>query len=423
MKLVAKGIQFTLTGTLNDAGDKAYRKLQKLGMEVAFSKSKTQVLIHEQSPSRKPEKAASWGIPVIDEKQLITLVSAGELSLETALDAPGGESSIDELLGEVRAFVAQSRRSETWDSLCNLVDACLPEQQEYLVNYIDDYIQRWPLEDQLLCKAPHDWLVQMMAEQESPKFRLVRSLDLFGEKHSAADALKALARESLTNLRSLNLHVSKNLSATIFKKIHTLPSCKDLVELGFGTVQKKHLDAIAEGDGLQSVTRFIWCDNELYLYGAKSYNELVELIRKPFFERVEQFAVQGAKSSVVLNHLDDEVRERFSRMTCLDFRGQRSINGGSLEKLCAVMQPERVLLGLQPFGSWYYKMQQGYPESVKAIEVHCVAPFEKDQLKRGREQLAKYAFPEWVETIDVRGYQTEVFAQDLAKRFPDVKVH
>ena len=110
MKLVAKGIQFTLTGTLNDAGDKAYRKLQKLGIEVAFSKSKTQVLIHEKSPSRKPEKAASWGIPVIDEKQLITLVSAGELSLETALDAPGGESSIDELLGEVRALIYATRR-------------------------------------------------------------------------------------------------------------------------------------------------------------------------------------------------------------------------------------------------------------------------------------------------------------------------
>lgn len=423
MKLIAKGIQFTLTGTLNSAGEEAYRKLQKLGKEVAFSKSKTQVLIHEKSPSRKPEKAESWGIPVIDEQQLLTLVNTGELSLETALDAPGGEASIDELLGEVRAFVSQSRKSETWDRICTLVDACLPEHQEYLVNYIDDYIGRWPLDDQLLCKAPHDWLVQMMAEQESPKYRLVRSLDFFGEKHSATDALKALSRESLTNLRSLDLNVYKNLSATIFKKIHTLPSCENLVELGFASVQKKHLDAIAEGDGLQSVTRFIWSDNNLYLYGNKDYNEIVELIRKPFFERIERFALHGSKTSVLLNHLDDEVRERFSRMTCLDYSPQRSINGGSLEKICEVMQPERVVLGLQPFGSWYRRMEQGYPDSVKTIELRCVAPFGKDYLKGGRDNLAKYTFPEGLDSIEVRGYQTEIFTEDLAKRFPDIKVH
>ena len=422
MKLIAKGIQFTLTGTLYEPGQKAYKKLQKIGKEVSFSKSKTQVLIHEKSPSRKPEKAESWGIPVIDEAQLITLVEKGVLELESALDMPEGDASIDELLGEVRSIVPHSRKSETWDRICDLVEHCVPEQQEYLVNYIDDYIGRWPLEDQLLCLAPHDWLLQMMNEQESCKYRLVRSIDLFGEKHSATAAIKALKRESLVNLRSLNLHVSKNLSSTIFKKIHTLPSCENLVELGFGTVQKKHLDAIAEGEGLKSVTRFIWSDNDIYLYGKETYNEVVELIRKPFFERIERFAFRGRKSSELLDHLDDEVRERFSRMSCLDYSGQRSINGHSLEKILEVMQPERVVLGLQPFGSWYRKMDHGYPESVTQVELRCVAPFDKDHLKNGRKNLEGYAFPENLESIDVRGYQTEIFADDLIKRFPDVPV-
>ena len=94
MKLIAKGIQFTLTGTLYEPGQKAYKKLQKIGKEVSFSKSKTQVLIHEKSPSRKPEKAESWGIPVIDEAQLITLVEKGVLELESALDMPEGDASI-----------------------------------------------------------------------------------------------------------------------------------------------------------------------------------------------------------------------------------------------------------------------------------------------------------------------------------------
>ncbi len=85
--------------------------------------------------------------------------------------------------------------------------------------------------------APPSWVTEMANGHDSPKYRLIRALNLHGTKLSGTQARKLLEREHLTNLHILNLSGLK-LNVSFWRAFRTMESVRHLHTLTFGRDQK-----------------------------------------------------------------------------------------------------------------------------------------------------------------------------------------
>ncbi|WP_304425508.1 NAD-dependent DNA ligase LigA [uncultured Adlercreutzia sp.] len=83
---VLSGLTFVLTGTLAHSGmtrDEAGARLKAMGAKVSGSVSKkTSFVVAGEAAGSKYDKAASLGVPVLDEAQLLNLLETGEVPRE-----------------------------------------------------------------------------------------------------------------------------------------------------------------------------------------------------------------------------------------------------------------------------------------------------------------------------------------------------
>ena len=405
MRLIARGIRFTLTGgRLTPAAQEAYKALQELGEEVRFS-SKTQVLVRGPNFAWSFNSAIDRAIPIIDEHQLIELVREGKLEVSSPLDMSGGDTPMEELMGEVRAVISTPSALKTWQQLCELMDACQPSHQAQLADYINAHMERWDIEDQLLCVAPHAWLLQMIAGQNLEKFKLVRKLDFFGKRNTGTNILGALRNDTLTHLLSLHAHVENDLSETLMRSLHTLPSCEDLVELGFGSINPPVSSALAQGDGLEQVTRFIYADNAINLeYGHRDIEHLREL---PFLDSLQSLTLTPIKAGRVLRQqeeLDLSALSTFN-LSLLPHVSDATLNEG-LNQLLDIIQPHHVVFGVHGNYRWLRcDTPIELPRSVKTLSIHGILAHAETQWQKQtlRQNFASLPQPDGV-PVTLRGY-------------------
>ncbi len=80
------GLTFELTGSLTESGmtrDEAGDALKALGAKVSGSVSKkTSYVVAGEAAGSKLTKAESLGVPVLSERDLLTLLQTGELPAE-----------------------------------------------------------------------------------------------------------------------------------------------------------------------------------------------------------------------------------------------------------------------------------------------------------------------------------------------------
>ena len=279
------------------------------------------------------------------------------------------------------------------------------------MDYINGHISRWDIEDQLLCVAPHAWLLQMIDGQNLKKFGIVRKLDFFGQKHTGTKIVKALQSNTLTHLLSLNAHVNKDLSKTLMKSLHTLPSCEDLVELGFGAVSTPIAEALVKGDGLKHVTRFIYCDNSVYHDYNNHFADCEHLRKFPFMPNLRGLAVERSKMYRLIEKkvvdLNGIERVDFSRLEYLETE--------QINHVLIITQPSHVVFGAHGAYQWRELTPIKYPESVKEISIqgtirHVESASERADLL---SNLALIPRPEGI-PVTVRGYSHDAILSAIA---------
>ena len=256
--------------------------------------------------------------------------------------------------------------------------------------------------------ASHDWLLQLIAGQESEKFRLVRKLDFFGQKHTATKALKVLKNANLINLRSLNLRIHNDLTGGLITALHTLPSCQDLVELGMARVSEKIFDALAEGDGLKHVTRFIWSNIPYYYPYKIDYDEAEALSQVTFFKNLTKLTLERH----ALYLLRDNTA-LFEHIDHIDLSLLIYHENDLMDDIVARLRPAHLSYGV----SGRDRLGENRPlanteciERVTLIGTHpCADP---EEAKRLPKNVALRLPPAHIE-VDVRGYECERIEQAI----------
>ncbi len=255
--------KISVSGTPNN---KAWRRriLAAGGKTTSKVVQSTTLLIHGSGWSMQEEVAQGQGIPVLNEAQAELLLSQGFVEIELPDE---GESSLDELIGELRSALDGPPSSEAWNMIVEQIDRCAPEHLDHLVNYLAPVVHGWRIDPDVrwepsrspapprewvkalpygeLRVTPHHWIAAMSRGESSPAHTLLRHLHLDEMKLSATKVAKILSLEHLTHLDCLMLGARNTYAPSLWKKIATLPSCEALTHFGMGEFRTKHAGVIS----------------------------------------------------------------------------------------------------------------------------------------------------------------------------------
>ncbi|MEL6178352.1 MAG: BRCT domain-containing protein, partial [Myxococcota bacterium] len=152
-----KGKTWAITGAVPGmTRSEAFAELKKRGAKATKSvSSKTDVLVSQgYDPgdrvrlSNKEIKARQNDIPIINEKQFLALLKGEALEAVESM-APVAKprktvSTTDALVG-FREIVHDEPSIKTWNTICELVDACEPDDLPVVIDYLDGHLSSWPV--------------------------------------------------------------------------------------------------------------------------------------------------------------------------------------------------------------------------------------------------------------------------------------
>ena len=243
--MVFEGKAIVLTGRFTTSQADLQQELEAQGAEVTnYVSSRTDFLVTgARAGQEKLERAKSLGINLLNEDEARALLRGEQLEVDRV--GRLGESSVDELLGQARGLLDRTMCPALWMEIVELLDACLPEHQEVLVSYLEPQLEKWEqpgarvralevFAEQALAIgdgdrepvrhalsnlsmqppssarfAPDHWMGEMMQGVTSPKYRLMRSLDLRYISASQKMIHRMLTHPELTGLQALYFHASK----------------------------------------------------------------------------------------------------------------------------------------------------------------------------------------------------------------------
>ncbi len=325
MNVNLKGTTFCLTGKLTTmTRHEALAAIEKAGGK--FTKSvtaKTDYMIVGARPSAKYAKAKSMGIPLLTEEDFKTLMKGESVQVEEV--GVAGSRGVDELLGEVRSVMQGAPSAQMWLELVELLDECDAEGVSVLTDYIDGYIARWS-EDAMrnqsakladlsrdkndprhhayhwynrikghkgdLRVAPESWVGEMQQGVDSPKFKIVRVLDLQTMKLTSTVIGKLLEHPSLTQLESLILPRDVSPSKKLIGQIATHATLRKLYpgqvspkSAGYFAAEKRippQLDTLHIGH---------FTPSEWSITPEQKVERLIEVLSSPMFAHTTQLGL------------------------------------------------------------------------------------------------------------------------------------
>jgi len=304
MKLTIDGAVCVITGRLKTMTKaRARERIADAGGRLASSVSGlTDFVVVLTTGTNDHMKGMDLGIPILDEDQLIHLLDGGSMELPDVPDE--GESSVNDLLGEVRGVMQGPLTPEMWASLVELLDACREDDLHVLSDYIDTALERWetgpgelprarsvhptPRE---VCTVPQHWMGELKNGTESPKYRIPRALDL-SESLISSSVIKWLldhpdtARIERLKFQSMNFKVSRALLERI---------CADerLRELGLGVMgarqNKAFLEVGVRPMGLVSL--------DLRHCGIEYHGGTLDFLHAPYLDEVEELSLSHVRDA------------------------------------------------------------------------------------------------------------------------------
>lgn len=248
-------VTVVLTGRFTTGTEAFTLELEAHGARVRrhISSSTDFLITGTRFGHHKPQQASQLGINLLTEAEA-RAVMRGD-SIKTDRVGRLGQTHIDALIGQARGVLAAPMSPPTWEAVVALLDQCSPEHHEPLSEYLSAHLSRWDTpEAHALTRAhfaratsdpgttpslrravhlylgnptgelrvaPEHWMGELMHQVKSPKYRLIRALDLRGTRASGAKIDALLTHPELSELRQVFLDMSSGLSRDRAKMLFT----------------------------------------------------------------------------------------------------------------------------------------------------------------------------------------------------------
>lgn len=324
MHIGLKGSTFVISGTLATMTRAEIKAAVEQGGGVLAGSltTETSALIVLRCALGKYSKAKNMGVPVLYDDDFRALLDGEIVEVELQVGR-AGEHGVDELFGEARSVMQGTPSPEMWHELVRLLDACRAEDAHVLAEYIDTHIARWSTEDMKgqvgtiidvpavtqsspgsfvlshhkqgvvgeLRVAPEHWIAQIQQGVVSPKYRIIRALDLTRSKLTNTAVSKLIAHPMITHLELLRLPERPVPSKKLIKLVCALP---ELHSLQLGQIDERAAPAFLEyGASKMGPLRML----DLSRFGDSSKlrtpSRVCEFARAPYFETVTSLHVKG----------------------------------------------------------------------------------------------------------------------------------
>ena len=348
-----KGKTFVIIGRLETmTRDEAWLKIMQLGGYTSKTpRPSSDVFVMGTSTSAAREaKARALNKKMLTEQEFLDAIA--RLEAERAEERE--VLPVSDAIGEFRALFDGPPSPEVWARLCALLDACAPERLEDVVGYVEAQLARWPSGMDravapilsiwhaqpgvgMLRVSGHGWQQALLRGESSPKYRLLRALDLRGYSSiNGTVATKITTNPSLSGLRYLDVgRGNDKLTQTFYKKLFVSEHLPALEQLTIRKLDAKIAAAIAaQPTTLTTLRRVELSYSEQYgnremfepIYGA--------LFEAPWWSQIEGLAFSLTSSGYGIYEgqaVYAQIGRHLGRMTAL--RGLTLFDGYDLDAL------------------------------------------------------------------------------------------
>ena len=303
------------------------------GRVVMKASQKPDVAIVGDRPSKELIRAKNLGIPIMTQgPDLEALLEGDEIEIVDPMEQ--GDESLDVLMGEARSMLSGGAPGPArWSAITALLDRAHPDHVGALSAYFEGYVGRWGqaqmadlASDVAMLKegepdprlvaqwdigkqdrafsrgelrvAPESWVPQLMEHKvRSPKFQLVRALDLSQSRLSSTHAIRAMRHPDLTSLTRLALPNKGLHTRTLMREL-----CKPefLMKLDHVTLFGLKMDAAEElaraSEGVECALRHLaLAPADYWRTGG---HEVTMLWRSDYVQKIEALTTSGHHSAL-----------------------------------------------------------------------------------------------------------------------------
>lgn len=252
------------------------QQLEEQGGEIVatLSANVDYLVVGPSSSANAYGKAVSLGVIVLSPQQLLNMLNGQDVHAPQT-----STTSLDELFGFVRAMLQEAHVDEDlWYGLLKKLDRCDEDRLAALTAYIDDHTGRWnealmhghvghvifPKElkkDHLAHKltehrdeggvpgelrvAPLRWFAEMAKGHSSPKYRIIRAIDLKTTTLAASAQLKMITLPELSQVHTLVMNARRAPTKGLIKALWAGDSLSDLKRLHVIKLKPAHVEQLA----------------------------------------------------------------------------------------------------------------------------------------------------------------------------------
>lgn len=328
----------------------------------------TTLLIAGDWPTNQLHLARGRGLVILSEDQAEALLEHGVIEL--LIETPPASSSLDELIGPMRAIFDQPPGSSTWNSIIDFVERCTPEQLPMVASYIDGNIRHWdgdtsnrwePSHQNILPKweehiptgdvrvMPCQWITKLLQDEAWAALTLPRVLHLDGFKLGMKKLLQILSNTHLTNLEALYLGLNNRYAPSLWKTLLNLEALEKLHTLGITSFHPKDAEALSSTPSALRLRTV-----ELHIEPGKfDHDALRTLFASPSVSSITTLRLKGYQHDLLpfLRHREEMSHQGLTLLPSLDTlhlveRGRADMLFDTLTQPWLAF-PERVVLEAQ----------------------------------------------------------------------------
>lgn len=268
-----------ITGRLSSTRADLETRIKAAGGKVAKSvNGKTDLLVVGAAPGSKYDKACQLGIPILEESELLELLTGKVITVTTVVEEQEQKvTPLSDIFGELRSILQAPPSKSAWEAILHHVDRCAPDQLDALCEYVQAFMHQWDeriardeIDHELTAEKREAWYTKPMEPDQrqdimpefrfmpdrwmgevhhgirSTKYSLARALDLSQSKLSATHIGKMLQHEDLDHIKELILPGMKPMTQGLVRVLADLPSLEGLLP---GLMNEKVLRTFESSDG------------------------------------------------------------------------------------------------------------------------------------------------------------------------------
>ncbi len=268
MEITFSGKTFVVLGRLSTMTRReAWIRVQLLGGLVHETpKADSSYFIQgTHSSATQQARAEELGCPILSEQEFLDAVDVARARADATTHTDLGDA-----IARFRGLFDGPATYEVWQEVTTTLDQCSREQLVDACRYVEPHVSRWPtprphprapvfevpeayyawlfgcgtdpVSD--MCVAPSSWVQGLCVGLESPKFELVRRLNL-NKLNTTGDMLASLTRHpNLINLRELDVGYENNATPRFYEALRTSRHLPALDTLALHKMSEEHADAL-----------------------------------------------------------------------------------------------------------------------------------------------------------------------------------